>query len=102
MINLFPKTRLGKWSAILILYSIFSLGMLYFFIFLGERGGMTFFSNLKLAFSGISTAVSGIAAFFTGFISIIMRKERSVLVFLSTFLGMLVLLFVLGEILFPH
>ena len=45
---------------------------------------------------------SGIAAFFTGIISILKNKERSVLVFLSTLLGSLVLLWIFAEIAFPH
>ena len=50
----------------------------------------------------IPAGICGIAAFFTGIISIIKSKERSVLVFLTTVIGFLVLIFVLGEILVPH
>lgn len=46
--------------------------------------------------------ISGIATFFTGVIGIIRKKDRSILVFLSTAIGFFVLLWCLAEILFPH
>jgi len=66
-----------------------------------ERGGDTFFSNLKLTIPFLFSAIAGIFSFFNGMISIL-KKEKSILVFLSTLLGFLIFLFVLGEILFPH
>lgn len=50
----------------------------------------------------IPAGICGIAAFFTGIISITKSKERSVVVLLTTAIGFLVLIFVFGEILFPH
>lgn len=44
----------------------------------------------------------GVFAFFTGVIGIIKRKEWAVFVFLATTMGLFVLGFCLGEILFPH
>jgi len=76
--------------------------MLRLFVSLGERGGEEFFSNLKLAFSGLISAICAVAAFFTGLIAVTKQKERSIIVFIAVGLGFLVLLFVLGEILFPH
>ena len=46
--------------------------------------------------------VVGVAAFVTGLISIIKGKERSILVFIGTLVGVFALIFVLGEFLFPH
>ena len=69
--------------------------------FRNERG-QTFFSNIPLAITGITTAIFGISSFFIGIISIIKKKERAVFVFISTIIGFLVLFFVLGEFLFPH
>ncbi len=45
---------------------------------------------------------SGMAAFFVGMIGLIRKKDRSVLTFLSTALGFLMLLFILAEIISPH
>jgi len=97
-----PKTNLGKWSIRLIIAFLILLGLFFIFIVLGERGGDTFFSNLKLAIPGLLSAISAIAAFFIGLISIIKSKERSVCVFLASLIGFLILLWVLAEILFPH
>jgi len=101
-IHFLPKTNLGKWSIRLIIGFLILLGLFFMFIALGERGGDTFFSNLKLALSGLSAAICAIASFVTGLIGIIKSKERSVLVFLASLIGFLVLLWVLAEILFPH
>lgn len=101
-ITLIPKTYLGKWSVGLIISFFILLGVFFMFINLGERGGNTFFSNLKLTIPGCLAAISAIASFFTGIISVFKNKERSVLVFLSSILGFLILLWCLAEVLFPH
>ena len=97
-----PKTCLGKWSIGLIVIFFLSLATLYLFIALGERGGETFFSNLLLAIPGLSAAASGILAFITGISAIIRQKERALLVCVATSIGMLLMLFLIGEVLFPH
>jgi len=97
-----PKTIPGKLSVALIIASFLFLGLLWFFVALGQRGGATFFSNPMLAIPGLLAGVCGILAFFIGIISIIKNKERSILVFLATAIGFFILGFCLGEILFPH
>lgn len=97
-----PKTHLGKWStgliiAFLLLFIVFRL-----LVMSGQRGGATFFSNPALAITGLLMGTSGILSFFTGIIGIIKNKERSVLVFLATIIGLFILIFVLGEFLSPH
>ncbi len=101
--NLFiPRTVLGKWSVGLIILFFLMFALMRLLVVLGQEGGQDFFSNLLLAIPGILMAVSGIAAFFTGIISIIKSKERSIPVFLATIIGFFVLFFVAGEILVPH
>ena len=68
----------------------------------GQQGGPTFFSNLFLAIPGLIAIVSGIAAFFIGIISIIFLKERALLVFVSSAIGLLVIVFILGDIFSPE
>jgi hypothetical protein len=97
-----PKSYLGKLSLALIAVFFSLYALFYSFIVLGERGGVTYFSNLKLALPITLAAISAISAFFTGMTAIIKRKERSVFVFLATIIGFFVLFFVLGEIIFPH
>ncbi len=97
-----PKSYLGKWSVGLIAVFFLSLASLYLFIALGQRGGPGFFSNLFLGIPGFLAGISGIFAFFSGIISIIKDKERAILVFLSTAIGFLVLIWCLAEVLCPH
>lgn len=97
-----PKTKLGKWSVGLIVVFFLWFVILQVLVTSGQRGGETFFSNPRLAFTVIFAAIFAIAAFFLGIFSIIKSKERSALVFLSTAIGFLVLFFILGEVLSPH
>ncbi len=97
-----PKTRLGLWSVESIIIFFFSLAVLLLFIAFGQRGGTTFFSNLALAIPGLLAGISGVFAFITGTIGIIKSKERSILTFIAVAVGFLVLIFCLGELLFPH
>ena len=100
--KLMPKTKLGKWSVAFTFFFIFFLVIFFFIVNLGQRGGETFFSNLLLAIPITLSGIFGVFSFFTGIISIIRDKEREFLVYASTLLGLLVLVFVLLEVLFPH
>ena len=86
-----PITYLGKWSVGLI--TAFLVFLILFFLILllgGEKGGATFFSNLKLAIPMLLAGISGVASFISGVISIIKSKERSLSVILATLLGLFV------------
>lgn len=93
---------MGKWSVRLMCLFFIFLAKFFILIALGQRGGETFFSNLLLAIPGLLAAVSGVGAFFVGMVSIVNNKERSFLVFVSTGIGFLILLWCILEILFPH
>ncbi|MFH1209212.1 MAG: hypothetical protein V1663_00265 [archaeon] len=97
-----PQTKLGKISVWLITVSFLLLALMRFFVFLGQRGGETFFDNLYLGIPGILAGISIISAFFIGIWSIIKYKERSVFVFISTLIGLIGLFFLIGEITVPH
>lgn len=101
-VNFGPKTRFGNLSVGLIIIFFLFLAMLRFLVALGQSGGDTFFSNLTLAIPGLLMGISGVCAFFVGIVAIIKSKERSFFVFLATGAGFFVLIFLLGEILFPH
>ncbi|MFC1964762.1 hypothetical protein ACFLWG_02000 [Chloroflexota bacterium] len=101
-LHFIPKTHLGKWSIWFIIAFIVLFMSFQLLVASGQRGGATFFSNLALSVPMLIAGISGISAFFTGIIGIIKSKERSVLVFLATIIGFLILFFVLGEILVPH
>jgi len=97
-----PKTRLGKRSAWLLVAFAILLGVFYILLASGQRGGDTFFSNPILTVPMLLAATSGIAAFITGLISIIREKERSISVYLSVAIGLIVLIVVLANIISPH
>jgi len=46
--------------------------------------------------------VAGISAFITGLLAIIRQKENALMVYVSTVIGALFMLFLTGEIIFPH
>jgi hypothetical protein len=97
-----PTTKLGRYSAWLIVAFAVFFGSLQALIASGQRGGDTFFSNLMLAIPGLLAATAGIAAFITGLIGVVRSRERSVSVYLAVGFGLITLIFVLGEIISPH
>jgi heme exporter protein D len=100
-IIILPKTALGKWAFWLAIAFSVLLLLGIMLVSIGQERGETFFSNLYLAVPGLLTLVSGIATFLTGIISIIFVKERAILVFLATAIGLLVIVFIVGDLLFP-
>ena len=101
-ISLKPKTTMGEWSTGLIIAFFLFFAVFLILVASGQRGGGTFFSNLALTIPMLLAGVSGVSALVTGIIGIVKSRERSVLVFLVTVIGLFVLIFSLGEILFPH
>jgi hypothetical protein len=81
-----PKTKLGKWSALLII--AFAVCLVAFRATWGSsEWASTFFDELLIAFMLYPAHPLGIAAFTTGLISIVKRKERSVAVYLAVGFG---------------
>lgn len=58
--------------------------------------------QVVLSFYGIFMLACGLAAGVVGLIAVMRRHERSCFVWLTVLLGLLVLVFVLGEFLVPH
>lgn len=101
-ISFLPKSHLGKLSVYLIIIFLILMAIFFLLVSLGERGGETFFSNLKLAIPVSLAGISGILSFFLGIVSMMKDKERSISVILSTLVGAFILFWTLSEILFPH
>ena len=104
-----PRTPLGKWSVALIIAMpiLFVIGTsltntLYKSVSAGETilADMTLRPALALAM--LAGMAAGISAFITGMLSIMREKGNVLLVYVSTVIGALILLFLAGEILFPH
>lgn len=93
-----PKSNFGLLSvAAIILFGIF-LAIFYIFVYLGERGGEAFFSNLKLAVPITAAGLSGTLSFLFGMVAIFQKKDRAVSVLFSTSIGVLVFLYIMAEI----
>jgi uncharacterized membrane protein len=104
-----PKTKLGKCSVLLILLMplLFKTGFLaaknyYSFLPAGKTIIEDIASRPMVALPMLTGFFSGIAAFIIGVNSIVKKSEKSLLTYISTTVGLLVILFLLGEILFPH
>ena len=97
-----PTSKLGKWSIGLIIAFLlfFTLHRVISATLHGD--GNTFLRTIVFVTPLVLAAISGAAAFFTGIIAIIKSKERSIPVFLTTLIGLFILMFCLGEIISPH
>ena len=104
-----PKSNLGKWSVGLIvaMFILFFVGIsmtdtLYESVSAGGTILKDIVSRPVLAISMLAGMASGISALVTGLVAIIKRKERAILVYVSTLVGAALTLYLIAEILFPH
>lgn len=103
-----PKTKLGKWSVWLIpaMVILFVVGLsltnvLYQSVPAGDSPITDLIKRPALALSMLLGFGAGFAAFITGLISLIKKKERAFLVYASTLIGAAVIFFSVTMTLFP-
>ena len=101
-VKILPNSKIGKWTVWLILLFFKFLIIFFFFIYIGERGGETFFSNLYLTIPFLIAVTFGVSALFTGLVSIFKENDHCITIYLSIAIGLFILIFVLGELIFPH
>ena len=108
-ISFLPKTILGKWSIWLIIamFTLMILGMsltdtLYESVSSGDTILQDIAKRPALALSMLAGMAVGITAFIVGLIAILKKKDRAILVFVATVIGALLILFLIGEVLYPH
>ncbi len=82
-ISILPKTSLGWWSVGLCVASILFFALFVVILGPGPDYNMPLAYTLTVVLTGIS-----IAAFVTGLLSIMKRKERSILVFVAMAIGL--------------
>ena len=108
-VRITPGTTLGKWSVALIVTMpiLFVIGSsLTSSLYESTPAGGTISADIAarpvLALTMLSGMVAGILALFLGLLSIIRQKENALLVYVSTVIGALLILFLAGEIVSPH
>ena len=107
--RLMPKTTLGMWTIglIAVMPILFVVGSSYLSsLYESVPAGRTILGDLAarpyLALTMLAGMFAGIAAFITGILAIVKRKEKALLVYLSTMIGGLQTLFLVSELAFPH
>ncbi len=81
-----PKTTPGKWSV--------GLGIVFIILIWTKIQYSIHMPTFAIAAFGLAGLFTGIAAIF--------RKDRSVLNFLPILVGLLILLWIAAELIFPH
>lgn len=107
--RIIPITTLGKWSVglILAMLLLFIIGSSFTnSLYKSVPAGGTIIADIAarpaLALTMLAGMLAGISALITGLLAIVRQKEFSLLVFISSSIGALLLLFLIGEVLFPH
>lgn len=107
--KILPMTRLGIWSVVLIVAMplLFTIGSSFTdTLYQGVPSGRTIPADIvarpALALTMLAGMGAGISAFVTGLLGIIRQKERGILVYVSSLVGALLILYLSGELLFPH
>ena len=104
-----PQTILGRWSVglIVIMPILFVIGTsLTNSLYESVPAGGTILTDIAarpaLALTMLAGMAAGIAAFLVGLLALVRKKERALLVYVSTVVGMLLMVFLAGEFISPH
>ena len=107
--RIMPISMLGKWSVglIIIVPILFIIGTSFTnSLYKTVPSGDTILADIAmrpaLALTMLAGMISGTIAFITGLLAMIQKKEKAILVYLSSLIGALLILFLIGEVLFPH
>jgi hypothetical protein len=107
--NILPKTVFGKWSLgliiampLLFIIGTSSTNLLYQSVPAGGTILADIAARPALALTMLAGMAAGISALITGLLAIIRQRERAPLVYVSCFIGALLVFFLAGEMLPPH
>jgi len=107
--RIIPNTKLGWWSIGLIIATpiLFLIGTSFrSLLYEAVSSGGTILADISarpaLALTMLAGMLAGVLAFVTGWLSIFQKKEKTILVYISTLLGALLIVFLIGEIISPH
>jgi hypothetical protein len=97
-----PATIAGRWCLASFTFGVLSFIAMMVSVGSGQEGGDTFTDNWWISGPALLAALGLVGAFATGLFAIVGRRERAAAVLLSTAIGAIVTLFMVGEILTPH
>ncbi len=107
--NFLPVSVAGQWSVglivcmpILFFVGSFLANSLYQDIPAGNTIAEDLASRPALALSMLTGMVAGVLSFAFGLLAVLWKKDYSMLVFLAATIGATLLIFLAGELLFPH
>ncbi|HEY0775396.1 MAG TPA: hypothetical protein VGD51_15010 [Nocardioidaceae bacterium] len=100
--RLMPESVAGRWALGLWVLSVASFAFMTAAVAAGQRGGDAFSDNWFLAAPALLAGVSSVGGGCVGAYAILRHHEHSVLVYLSTAMGLLVVTFVVGELFAVH
>jgi hypothetical protein len=95
-----PRTKLGKWTQRLMGASLALMGAWTLWVALAQRDHTTFWSDPVHAVLIIAAAAAGSASGLTGVLSILLKRERSLLLVATTLAGCFIGWWTYMEILF--
>lgn len=91
-IQIWSKTKIGKWASILTLLFIVLMAL--------KLSALAI--TIRLPFPSPFIAVLGVIGFVLGIISVFKNKDRAFFVLLSLPVGLLIIFWLTAEMLFPH
>ena len=97
-----PTTSPGRWSIVAGAVFAVLLGIFALTVAAGQRGGEEFFDNLWLTVPILGAYAAAVSAFVLGAVAIATSGERSVSVMAATIVGLLVTVYGVLEVAFPH
>ncbi|OHA79120.1 MAG: hypothetical protein A2747_01295 [Candidatus Yonathbacteria bacterium RIFCSPHIGHO2_01_FULL_44_41] len=101
-----PQSRSGKWSVGFGIVLVISMAFSLIFAFAIGGDSAVIEGNLLLSIFNVALNLilnlSGLLSFVIGIYTIVKHKEWSVCKYLAVLYGLALLMFVLGEFIFPH
>ena len=104
-----PGTTLGRWSVgfIVVMPILFVFGTSFSSsLYESVSAGRTILADIAsrplVGLTMLAGMAAGISGFITGLLAIVKHKEKALLVYVSTVIGGLLILFLVIEFAFPH
>lgn len=100
-----PTSKLGKWAVIfaisfivlVVLAPVLSSTIYKDIVTIGDGLRFEFQQRPLLILTGLGSLISGLTTLVLSLLAIFKSKDRSIVVFITTALGLLVLIFLVGE-----